>query len=75
MGMVARFTVHEHICSPLMHKTADCLCNNAPTRIEVGDTRLPLLYLWVNVHKGDGISGRGHYIVCSSVMLGTACTA
>ena len=26
-------------------------------------------------YKGNGISGRGRYIFCSSVMLGTACTA
>ena len=35
----------------------------------------PLRFLWVNVYKGNGISGRDHCIFCSSVMLGTACTA
>ena len=35
----------------------------------------PLRYLWVNDYKGNGISGRDHYIFCSSVMLGTAGTA
>ena len=36
---------------------------------------LPLRYLWANDYKGKGISGRGHYIFCSRVMVGTACTA
>ena len=35
----------------------------------------PLRYLWVNDYRGNSISGRDHYIFCSSVMLGTACTA
>ena len=35
---------------------------------------LPLRYLWANGYKGKGISGRDHYICCSRVMLGTACT-
>ena len=35
----------------------------------------PLRYLWVNDYKVKRISGRDHYIFCSSVMLGTACTA
>ena len=36
---------------------------------------LPLRFLWANDYKGKGISGRDHYIFCSRVMLGTACTA
>ena len=36
---------------------------------------LPLRYLWANDYKGKGISGRDHYIFCSRVMVGTACTA
>ena len=36
---------------------------------------LPLRYLWANDYKDMGISGRGHYIFCSRVMVGTACTA
>ena len=35
----------------------------------------PLRYLWVNDYKGNSISGHDHYIFCSSVMLGTGCTA
>ena len=38
----------------------------SPASILVGD---------VNDYKGNGISGRDRYIFCSSVMLGTACTA
>ena len=34
---------------------------------------LPLRYLWANDYKG--ISGRNHYIFCSRVMVGTACTS
>ena len=37
--------------------------------------RLPLRYLWANDYKDKGISGRDHYIFCSRVMVGTACTA
>ena len=36
---------------------------------------LPLRYLWANDYKGKGISWRDHYIFCSRVMVGTACTA
>ena len=36
---------------------------------------LPLRYLWANNYKDKGISGRDHYIFCSRVMVGTACTA
>ena len=36
---------------------------------------LPLRYLWANDYKGNGISGRDHYIFCSRVIVGTACTA
>ena len=36
---------------------------------------LPLRYLWANAYKGKGISGRDHYIFCSRVMVGSACTA
>ena len=35
----------------------------------------PLRYLWANDYKGNSISGRDHYIFCSRVMVGTACTA
>ena len=35
----------------------------------------PLRYLWVDDYKVNRIFGRDHYIFCSSVMLGTACTA
>ena len=35
----------------------------------------PLRYLLANDYKGKGISGRDHYIFCSRVMVGTACTA
>ena len=31
--------------------------------------------LWANDYKGKDISGRDHYIFCSRVMVGTACTA
>ena len=34
-----------------------------------------LRLLWVNDHKGKGISWRDHYIFCPSMMLGNACTA
>ena len=44
-------------------------------RHEDNFSSLPLRYLLVNDHKGNGISGRDNYIFCSSVMLGTACTA
>ena len=33
-----------------------------------------LRYLWVNDYKGNGISGRDHYMFFPSGMLGTACT-
>ena len=33
---------------------------------------LPLRYLWVNDYKGNGISGRDHYIFSSRVLLRTA---
>ena len=36
---------------------------------------LPVRYLWTNDYKDKGISGRDHYIFCSRVMVGTACTA
>ena len=36
---------------------------------------LPLRYLWVNGYKGNGISGRDHYMFGPSGMLGTASTA
>ena len=36
---------------------------------------LPLRYLWANDYKGKGFFGRDHYIFCSRVMVGTACTA
>ena len=36
---------------------------------------LPLRYLWANGYKDKGISGRDHYIFCSTVIVGTACTA
>ena len=36
---------------------------------------LPLRYLWANDYKGKGISMRDHYIFCSRMMVGTACTA
>ena len=35
---------------------------------------VPLRYLWANDYKDKGISGRDHYILCSRVMVGTACT-
>ena len=43
-----------------------CLFNHSPTCIEAGDTRIVLAatrYLWVNNYKGNGISGRNHYIL------------
>ena len=36
---------------------------------------LLLRYLWANDYKDKCIPGRGHYIFCSRVMVGTACTA
>ena len=37
--------------------------------------RPSLRNLWANDYKGNAISGRDHYIFCSRVMVGTACTA
>ena len=34
-----------------------------------------LSFVLQNDYKGKGISGRDHYIFCSRVMVGTACTA
>ena len=55
---------------------ADPVCHRAlKNKHEDNFSSFPHRYLWVNDHKGNGISGRGHYVFCSSVMLGTACTA
>ena len=54
-----------------------CLCNHSPTSIKAGDMIifLTVILFDMNDYKSNGISGPDHYVFCSSVMLGTACTA
>ena len=51
-----------------------CNFNIHPQQSKREDMRIILAVFHFDNHKGNGISGRDNYVLCSSVMLGTACT-
>ena len=65
---ILRLTLHRKSASKYQYYQYLCDCSYQFS------LTLPLQDLWANDYKGKGISWHYHYIFCSRVMLGTACT-